>query len=322
VRRKGFTLIELLTVIAIIIVLAAFLFPVLAKSREKAREAECISNIKQAALGLIMYKDDYDHTWPMNDVPAMRSGQYDKAGSVPIKNHDGNPQYYYWFTYIYPYLKSKSAITCPSAGSGNGDPGCHDHWMALDYNVCTIGTSLVSTDDSQYDTHNQGKLGKKIDTCGYMYNPFVAQMCQTLNGGNSFAVVGANNPANPDPPSIPATKDAYFVNFDNKYILWDTEYPSSCVTNSCDADNRNLGIACRHNLGANYAYADGHAKWNSFGSEGIPGLAEFKAQGGNCWDDRYWASLGKGANDCGPNSCLRHFNRSFVPEMTDTRSGS
>lgn len=59
-ERKGFTLIELLVVIAIIAILAAILFPVFAKAREKARQTSCVSNGKQISLAMTMYMADYD----------------------------------------------------------------------------------------------------------------------------------------------------------------------------------------------------------------------------------------------------------------------
>jgi prepilin-type N-terminal cleavage/methylation domain-containing protein len=54
----GFTLIELLVVIAIIAILAAILLPVLAKAQERAKRAQCLSNMKQIATGMILYAGD------------------------------------------------------------------------------------------------------------------------------------------------------------------------------------------------------------------------------------------------------------------------
>ena len=62
--KYGFTLIELLVVIAIISILAAILFPVFQKVREKARQAACSSNEKQLALGVLMYAQDSDEYLP------------------------------------------------------------------------------------------------------------------------------------------------------------------------------------------------------------------------------------------------------------------
>ncbi|HJN14636.1 MAG TPA: type II secretion system protein [Armatimonadota bacterium] len=57
-RRGGFTLIEMLVVIAIITVLAAILFPVFNRVRDKARRTKCLSKMHQIALALKQYRQD------------------------------------------------------------------------------------------------------------------------------------------------------------------------------------------------------------------------------------------------------------------------
>ena len=78
-KRCGFTLIELLVVIAIIAILAAILFPVFARAREKARSASCLSNLKQLSLGVIMYQGDYDEYYTPRCVWGQRIQPYVEA---------------------------------------------------------------------------------------------------------------------------------------------------------------------------------------------------------------------------------------------------
>ena len=94
--RKGFTLIELLVVIAIIAILAAILFPVFAKAREKARQASCQSNLKQIALALIMYNNDYDET-NLRRRPSTTA-----------------PTSMFWYSVLQPYMKNTQMLSCPS----------------------------------------------------------------------------------------------------------------------------------------------------------------------------------------------------------------
>ena len=113
-RTRGFTLIELLVVIAIIAILAAILFPVFARAREKARQTSCLNNVKQLALAFLMYAQDYDETM----VIAMMNPP---AGTGSPGNVYGNRRY--WQELIDPYIKNRQIFRCPSDPSPWGHGG-------------------------------------------------------------------------------------------------------------------------------------------------------------------------------------------------------
>jgi prepilin-type N-terminal cleavage/methylation domain-containing protein/prepilin-type processing-associated H-X9-DG protein len=108
-HHSGFTLIELLVVIAIIAILAAILFPVFARAREKARQSACLSNVKQTTLAVVMYAQDYDEALP-----------FAIGGSMT--------QMWSLMELLEPYIKNRQVLLCP------GDPT-----GAIDFSVFGLG---------------------------------------------------------------------------------------------------------------------------------------------------------------------------------------
>jgi prepilin-type N-terminal cleavage/methylation domain-containing protein/prepilin-type processing-associated H-X9-DG protein len=102
-RRNGFTLIELLVVIAIIAILAAILFPVFAQARAKARQACCLSNVRQLSLATQMYTQDYDEM-------LISSAHYPPSGTGSLP--DDAP---IWPAYLQPYVRNTQVFVCPDA---------------------------------------------------------------------------------------------------------------------------------------------------------------------------------------------------------------
>jgi prepilin-type N-terminal cleavage/methylation domain-containing protein/prepilin-type processing-associated H-X9-DG protein len=116
-RKRAFTLIELLVVIAIIAILAAILFPVFAKAREKARQTSCLSNVRQMGTAAQSYAQDYDETLPPNRG-------YDVWTQDGAGNWNGTSQNATWRSCVQPYIKNWQIFRCPSAAS---DCSCEEN---------------------------------------------------------------------------------------------------------------------------------------------------------------------------------------------------
>jgi len=147
--RRGFTLIELLVVIAIIAILAAILFPVFARAREKARQASCQSNLKQLMLAGLMYAQDYDERLPSQTMHPTST--------------EGYPM---WYDLFGPYTKNEQMRRCPSASGTAMGYGWH---VQIPRNGCPLGSigkpaeTILCADNNSA----RGFLRAGIGTCGH-----------------------------------------------------------------------------------------------------------------------------------------------------------
>ncbi len=229
----GFTLIELLVVIAIIAILAAILFPVFAKAREKARQTTCLSNLKQDSLGILQYVQDSDETFPAtsSDNKGTGVGTFNNNGTT----RTGNGIPVGWADSIQPYVKSIQVLHCPddptpqsSDPTATGSPGAYTSYF---YNA------NVGAPNGAYAGYGNGGIP-------------LASMMQPA----STILLGEGN-------SYSATDGLPYGNgFYCKYhaIGWDNQDGGNCTTASgafSDLPSK------RHSEGGNYGFGDGHSKW-------------------------------------------------------------
>ena len=142
-HEGAFTLIELLVVIAIIAILAAILFPVFARAREKARQTQCLSNMRQLGLATQMYMQDYDSTLPTMRLEAARgiddfglifAGQANPGNAAGVQYVKDNCV----GTLLNPYIKTQGLWKCPSDSNVDTNVAIGKRWSSYGYRFYLI----------------------------------------------------------------------------------------------------------------------------------------------------------------------------------------
>lgn len=255
--RKAFTLIELLVVIAIIAILAAILFPVFAQAREKARQATCVSNLKQFDLAILMYAQDYDEAMPLGYHAKFLIGPLtSQLSGLPERGVHAE---------IAPYVKNHQAFHCPDdagfllASSGPFGPDTPPNVLNAAQLAQVSGKYLDLVYGSSYKfTHENfsNPFFDKLET-GYKINT------GECGGGGTI---------NPDGSYTPAPGDACTGTGPGTMTLSYFARPSEtrffrCYNPPWDHDDDNTW----HKNGDTIAYVDGHVKFiSNDGSTRVP----------------------------------------------------
>jgi prepilin-type N-terminal cleavage/methylation domain-containing protein/prepilin-type processing-associated H-X9-DG protein len=276
--RKAFTLIELLVVIAIIAILAAILFPVFAQAKLAAKKTNDLSQLKQNALGTLMYDGDYDDTALVFPYAGRWSTSCPGCGvATELASGQLGPQ---WADRLQPYLKNKAILSDPSnqqtiftdsPSPTNAMGG--GYWplggtSATDfthlYRVTYTYNDLVSHGDDNPLTPKAASMTSMPDPAdtvlmGPNPNWFSTPSCHPNSNGTVDLDWDVSTAANM--PGAPG----------QGYELWGAVPYGSNLANG------------GYNGGANFSYTDGHAKYAKvaiggdagFGTDGTTNVGYF-----------------------------------------------
>lgn len=251
-RNKAFTLIELLVVIAIISLLAAILFPVFSRVREKGRQTACLSNMKQLSLGILQYAGDYDDTFPCGRYSGSAFGW---NGTSCVGNSASAPSGVGWAGQIFPYVKSTDVFRCPSETSKVGTTTPTRYILSYAYNVNMTPYASVAC-----PTGGQGLAGPPV-RLSQMNSPVRTALLFEVTGTNGNALwstlLDGETQSNAGNGAIGGTGSSNLGGNFYTYATGPTENEYPCPTGG----NLTCGTIGRHNDGSNFMAADGHVKW-------------------------------------------------------------
>jgi len=225
-RNYGFTLIELLVVIAIIAILAAILFPVFAKVREKARQTSCLSNEKQLGLAFAQYEEDFDETTPPDSW----------------NNPNG------WAGAINSYVKSTGVYKCPDDSTSPVTVG----------GVTAVPVSYAMNINLNGNVNGQNGGFWAGDTLSMLNAPASTVLLSEAIG--AVVVVSQVDEGTKNLSASPVggwqspTDDGYWCS---------GKWGGGCATYATGTPlgGRAVGGTPQHTTGSNYLAADGHAKY-------------------------------------------------------------
>lgn len=243
-QRKGFTLIELLVVIAIIAILAAILFPVFAKAREKARQSSCASNQKQIGLAFLGYIQDYDEKFPpvagvatVNNVQYIQNWAVDQIGGTNVATATV-PSGVTVPSLIGSYVKNNQIFTCPSGPRANATSAA-DGYMYNDLAATKSQAAFAAVASTVLLGESSGASGNQANAA-----PLRNNVGHAIGDGRTTAT----------PPAVAPPAFTVSNTFGTSGNPGGTNYQPY--------DGAALADVTRHSDGGNFGYADGHVKWS------------------------------------------------------------